>query len=441
MDSNETVGGEQKLSGLTRRSFLQATAAGAVASLATGCASTGRREGPAVLPPGGSPERIRVGVIGCGGRGTGAAKDCVKAAPGVEIVALGDLFKDRLDDSRRSLTEAGMGSQITDERCFVGFDAYKGVLACDVDLVILAAPPGFRPPHLAAAVAAKKHVFMEKPVAVDPGGVRTVMRASADASKAGLAIVAGTQRRHDPAYIETIKRIHGGSIGEIVAAQCYWNQEGLWVKARQAEWSDMEWQCRNWLYFTWLSGDHIVEQHVHNIDVINWVLQAHPVKAMGLGGRQYRTGPEYGNIYDHFSVEFEYPGGVRVLSTCRQIDKTSVRVGERVVGTKGTANPNGQIEGRRPWKYQPPDPPVNPYVQEHADLIASIRRGKPLNEGQQIAESTASAILGRMSAYTGREISWDWMMNSSKLDLTPARYEFGELQVDAVAIPGQTALV
>ena len=426
----------------TRRDFLKTSAIAAATSIVTGCASVPRRAaGPAVAPFGRTPERIRVGVVGCGGRGTGAAIDCVHSSPNVEIAALGDLFEDRLDECCAELSELGDKVQVTRDHRFVGFDAYQEVLACDVDLVILATPPGFRPLHLRAAIDAGKHVFMEKPVAVDPVGVRSVIASSDLALSKGLAIVAGTQRRHDPGYIETMRRIHEGAIGPIVAAQCYWNQGGLWVKPRQPAWTDMEWQCRNWLYFTWLSGDHIVEQHVHNLDVINWALKSPPVKCIGMGGRQARTGGEYGSIYDHFTVEYEYPAGVRVLSMCRQIEGASERVSEHLVGTKGTANPKNLITAKRGWKYEAPGEPVNPYVQEHADLVASIRRGRPLNEGRRIAESTLTAIMGRMSAYTGREISWDWVMNASQLNLTPAAYRMGELALEPVAVPGQTKLI
>jgi predicted dehydrogenase len=428
---------------LTRRDFLRASAVTAAATVVTGCASRPRtRRAPAYLPAVPLPERIRVGVIGCGGRGTGAARDCVKASPDVEIVALGDLFPDRLDACCQWLSELGPAMQVTSDRCFAGFDAYERVLACDVDLVILATPPGFRPAHLRAAIEAGKHVFMEKPVAVDPVGVRSVIGSSELALSKGLAIVSGTQRRHQPAYLETMKRIHDGEIGALVAAQCYWNQGDLWVKLREPGWSDMEWQCRNWLYFTWLSGDHIVEQHVHNLDVINWALRAVPIRCVGMGGRQSRIAPEYGNVYDHFAVEYEYPGGVRALSMCRQVGGTSDRVSERLVGTKGTCDPHGEIRrGKRVWKYEPEGEPVNPYVQEHVDLLASIRAGRPLNEGKRIAESTLTAIMGRMSAYTGREVSWDWVMNASQLDLLPPRLEFGEVPIEPVAIPGQTKLV
>jgi predicted dehydrogenase len=382
-----------------------------------------------------------VGVIGCGSRGTGAAIDCLNAAPNMQIVALGDLFQDRLDSCRARLTELGDAVSISGDRCFVGFDAYHGVLSCDLEMVILAAPPGFRPPHLAASIEAGKHVFMEKPVAVDPVGIRSVIASSELAATQGLGIVAGTQRRHQPGYVETMKRIGDGAIGDLVGGQCYWNQGGLWVKPQKPEWSDMEWQCRNWLYFTWLSGDHIVEQHVHNIDVINWAMNGPPVKALGMGGRQVRTAPKYGNIYDHFAVEYEYANGARVLSMCRQIDGTSHRVSERLVGTEGSADPGGMIQGKHAFTYEPVGEAVNPYVQEHTDLITSIREGRPLNEGKCIAESTMTAIMGRMSAYTGREISWKWAMNASKLDLTPPRYEMGDLPVGPVPKPGETELI
>ena len=429
---------------LSRRDFLTTSAIAAAATWAGGCIAGGRAApGPGIRPPRRAPLPLRVGLIGCGGRGTGAALDCVRSSPNVQIVALGDLFEDRLDKCCGTLGELGESFQVTGDHCFAGFEAYTQVLACDVDLVILATPPGFRPLHLWAAIEAGKHVFMEKPVAVDPVGVRWVLAASELAARKGLAIVAGTQRRHDPGYIETMRRIHAGAIGEIVAGQCYWNQGGLWVKRREPDWSDMEWQCRNWLYFTWLSGDHIVEQHVHNLDIMNWAMGSPPVKAVGMGGRQARTGEEFGNVYDHFAVEFEYPSGARVLSTCRQTEHASERVSERLVGTRGVADPSGEIHrrGRLRYKYEPEGEPVNPYVQEHVDLIASIRRGRPLNEGRQVAESTLTAIMGRMSAYTGREVSWDWVLNASELDLTPPAYELGDLPVEPVAVPGETKLI
>jgi predicted dehydrogenase len=388
-------------------------------------------------------DTIRVGLIGCGGRGTGAASDIVASSPGIEIVAMGDVVQDRVAKSRGVLAEKLAAQfKVDDAHAFVGLDAYRHVIGADVDLVILATPPGFRPVHLQAAVEANKHIFMEKPVAVDPVGVRVVLAASDLAREKGLAIVAGTQRRHDPKYIETIRRIHGGAMGDVVSGQVYWNQGGLWHYEREPGMSDTEWQIRNWLYFAWLSGDHIVEQHIHNIDVANWVLGAHPVRANGVGGRQVRVDPSYGHIFDHFAVELEYPSGARILSMCRQQDGTSRYVGERFTGTQGNASPSDQnpwIRGSQSWQWTAPGEPVNPYVQEHTDLVASIRAGAPLNEGRQVAESTLSAILAREAAYTGRIVTWDEIMTSD-LDLTPGPLAFGPLQVPPVPQPGVTKL-
>ena len=388
-------------------------------------------------------DTIKVGVIGCGGRGTGAAIDCLKADPGVEIVALGDLVPDRVESALAKLTKEYPGRvKVPADRQFKGFDNHQQVCAVpDVNLVILAAPPGFRPIHLKAAVDAGKHIFTEKPVAVDPVGYRSVVATAELAKQKNLAVVAGTQRRHQARYLELMKRIHDGQIGEIVAAQCYWNQGDLWVKPRTPEMSEIEWQCRNWLYFSWTSGDHIVEQHVHNIDVVNWAMGVMPKNVMGMGGRAARTAPEFGNIFDHFAVEYEYPNGVRVTSMCRQTKGAADRVEERIVGTKGVAwstSSATRITGEAPWTFEADE--TNPYVQEHIDLIASIRAGKPLNEGNQVADSTLSAIIGRMSAYTGRAMSWEWVVNTSKLDLSPKKYEFGPNPVDPVAIPGTTQL-
>ncbi len=420
--------------GMTRRDFIKTTSVASMATLAAAVSgSSGRCAG--------GSDAIRIGVIGCGGRGTGAAINAVNSAPGVEILALFDPFQDRIDKSLKTLLEKVPAAvKVKPETCFTGLEGYKKLLAIkNINYIVMAAPPGFRPIHLKAAVEAGKNVFMEKPVAVDPLGVRSVIASSELAAKKGLAIVAGTQRRHQKSYLELLKRIHDGAIGEVIGGQCYWNQGELWVIKQTPEMSDMEWQCRNWLYFSWTSGDHIVEQHVHNIDVVNWAFGATPVKVMGMGGRQVRTAPEYGNIFDHFAVEFEYPNGARVMSMCRQTPGCADRVEEKIVGTKGHAFGYGEIAGPNAWKFEGDEP--DPYVVEHTDLIASIRDGKPLNEGKRIAESTLCAIMGRMSAYTGRAISWDWAMNASKLDLTPAKFEFGPNPVDPVAVPGQTPLV
>jgi predicted dehydrogenase len=256
-----------------------------------------------------------------------------------------------------------------------------------------------------------------------------------------LSIVAGTQRRHQPAYLDIIQRIHDGAIGDILAASCYWVGDYGYYPAvlRKEGWSDVEAQVRNWNYYTWLSGDHIVEQHVHNLDIMNWALNAHPVKCFALGGRQQRTGPEFGHIYDHFAVEFEYPEAVRVQSLCRQNADTFSRVAENIVGTKGVANPARDIRGKEMYRFKGKD--ADPYVKEHMDLIEAVRSGKPINEAKTVAESTLCAIMGRMSAYTGQEVTWKFAMEDSKLDLMPKGLKFGDRPVDPVAVPGITKLV
>jgi myo-inositol 2-dehydrogenase / D-chiro-inositol 1-dehydrogenase len=417
---------------VSRRTFVQTAAAAAAAiGLPGGVYAAGS-------------DVLRVGVIGCGGRGTGAALDCMRGADGVEIVALGDLVPERITQCREQLTKRVSQDpalvpryKVADDRCFTGFDAYQKVIASDVQYVILATPPAFRPTHLAAAVAAGKHIFTEKPVAVDPAGIRSVLATYEQAQQKGLGIGAGTQRRHQAEYLATIARIHDGAIGEVLSGQVFWNQGGLWSREKKPEWTDVEWQIRNWLYFTWLSGDHIVEQHVHNIDVANWVLRAHPVKATGVGGRQWRTQPVYGHIYDHFAIDFEYPSGARVLSMCRQIDGTRGRIGEEFLGSKGASNAADKITGAHAWNWEKPERNVSPYVQEHTDLIASIRAGKPINELKQVAESTLTAIMGREAAYTGQEVTWDELSNSTQ-DLTPPQVAFGPLEVPPVAMPGRT---
>ncbi|MEO6436469.1 MAG: Gfo/Idh/MocA family oxidoreductase [Tepidisphaeraceae bacterium] len=426
----------QSNSNLSRRDMLKSTAA--VTAAAT-FASLGSNFAFAQ-----ASDKIRVGLVGCGGRGTGAAGDNVLTNENVELVALGDVFQDRINAAKGTLTQSlGAKYQVKDDHCFVGFDAYQKVIASDVDLVILATPPGFRPMHIAAAVDAGKHVFAEKPVAVDAGGVRSVIESAKKFKEKKLAFVAGAQRRHDVGYNEVIKRIHDGAIGELTGGNCYWNQGGLWMHPRKPEWSDMEWQLRNWLYFTWLSGDHICEQHIHQHDVMNWVFGGHPVSAYGMGGRQVRTDPAYGHIFDHFAVEYTYPNGARVLSFCRQIDGTDARVSEFVVGTKGKADPAASIKGETTYRFdrktEAPNALPSPYQQEHKDLVDSIRKGEPLNEAQQIAESTLTAIMGRMTAYTGKQIEWDQALNSQE-SLMPAKLEMGEIATPAVATPGKTQL-
>ncbi|MDX2260261.1 MAG: Gfo/Idh/MocA family oxidoreductase [Gemmatimonadales bacterium] len=421
---------------IDRRDFVvaAASAAGAIAL---------PRHAFAIGRPDADP--IRIGLVGCGGRGTGAARDALAASENVTLVAMGDIFPDRLASAREQFGKvaaenAGFAAKykVTPEKTFTGIDAYKQVLAADIDLVILATPPAFRPGHLEAAIAAGKHVFMEKPVCVDVAGALSIIKSSEAAASRNLAIVSGTQRRHDPMYRETIKRIHDGAIGDVIGAQVYWNQGPLWNLPRKPDWSDAEWQLRNWLYFTWASGDHIVEQHVHNLDVANWVIGALPIKATGMGGRQTRTGAEYGHIFDHFAIDYEYPNGVRVLSMCRQQDGTTSFVGERVQGTKGSSNARNRIMGATSWTH-PTMEGMNPYVEEHKNLVASIRAGAPLNEGRRIAESTLTAIMGREAAYTGKDVTWTQLLAAAQ-DITPRPFALGPMVVPPVPTPGVTTL-
>jgi len=431
MESGKNKG----FNGISRRDFLKTSAVLSGAVIAAGA--------PKIFAAG--SDKLKVGLIGCGGRGTGAAIDILTADAGTEIVAMADLFADRLENSLKEVKgkfpdriKAGKADTYT------GFDGYKKICErSDIDIVISAVPPGFRPIHLKAAIENGKHVFMEKPAGVDPTGIRSVIESSALAEQKGLSIVAGTQRRHQKHYVEIMKRIHDGAIGEIKTAYVYWNGSdmiGYWKwYERDGLPDNMTWQCRSWPWFVWTSGDHIVEQHVHNLDVANWALGDHPVSCMGMGGRQVRT---QGNIYDHFAAEYEYPSGVRVTSMCRQINNCTERVSETIVGTKGfsyTDSSTGYIEGENAYKYDGPNP--NPYVQEHVDMIAGIRSGKVLNEGKRVAESTMNAILGRMSAYSGRAIKWDWAMKASKLNLAPKKYEFGDLPARPLAVPGKTQLI
>jgi predicted dehydrogenase len=394
------------------------------------------------------PDTIRVALIGCGDRGTKDAIDCLKSTDSVELVAMADMFKDRLYSSLWRIKEQFTDKvKVTPETSFLGFDAYKKVIAMkDVDIVMLTTPPGFRPQMVKAAIEANKHIFMEKPGAVDPVGIRSLLASAELAEKKKLSIVVGTQQRWQPQYLELIKRIHDGRLGDVVGGQAYWNWgSSKWhFEHRKPGWSDMEWQIRCWPYFVWLSGDHIVEQHLHNMDVINWAIGSPPVSCLAVGGRQVRTGPEFGNIYDHFTAEYQYPDGIRVMSMCSQIEGSTPRVGERVVCTKGstyTTRGEGYIDdtkGRRIYKYE--DDIHSGEVAQYANLIKSIREGKPINECRRLAESTMTVILGRMSAYTGRMLSWKWAINS-KLDLSPGKYELGKLLVRPVAMPGKTPLV
>jgi len=383
---------------------------------------------------------IQAGVIGCGGRGLGAVADLLAADQSARIVALADLFPDRMNLCREQLK--GIGVQVLGGRCFVGFDAYAKLLALpEINYVILATPPHFRPIHLRAAVEAGKHVLVEKPVAVDGPGVRSVMESGELARQKGLSLVAGTQRRHRRDYQETIRRLRDGAIGELLIGRAYWEAGEVWFNGSDTQWPEMEYQCRNWYYFTWLSGDHIVEQHIDNLDVLNWVLGAHPVRARGNGGRQVRTGRLFGQIYDHFAVEFEYPNGARVHSFCRQTDGAEGHIGESVIGTRGTSNCRNLIavKGAEPWRFVAPF--TSGYIQEQVELIRSIRAGQPLNQARQLAESTLTAIMGREAAYSGQPVGWEQAYHST-WKLAPERYAFDAKPPSSqVPMPGQYKFV
>jgi predicted dehydrogenase len=427
-----------------RRDFLAASALVVPTILAARCATA---RAPSDLAPRQASESrgrpLRVGVIGCGGRGGGAAFDALRASPDTRLVALGDVFGDRVQGVAAGLAkEFGTRGEVPDSARFSGFDSYRMVLATDCDVVILTTAPGFRPAHFAAAVDAGKHVFFEKPVAVDPTGVRTVIEASERAAARKLCVVAGTQRRHERCYLQAMAMIRDGAIGQPVAARVYWNQGGLWSKEPDPARSDIENQVRNWLYHTWLSGDHVVEQHAHNIDVMNWAFDALPVRCTATGGRQVRTQPVYGAINDHFSIHYVFdggPAGERLgASMCRQQDGTDGAVEEVIIGTEGTmrlSSGSARCTGRVKWAFEGPNP--NPYLQEHIDLQEAIRGHAPyVNEGRRIAESTMTAIMGRMAAYTGKDLSWDVALNDP-MDLVPKDPRPGPGPVERVAMPGQ----
>ncbi len=422
-----------KPTGATRREFLAASVAG-------GAALAGVV--PAVHAAGG--DTLRIGLIGCGGRGTGAATQALRADRYVKLVAMGDAFADRLEASLSQLRSDGDivdKIDVKPDRRFTGFDAYKQVLASGVDVVLLATPPHFRPIHLRAAVEAGKHIFCEKPVAVDVPGARAALEASRKAKEKNLAVVSGLCWRYHHGKRETMKRVHDGAVGEIVALHTNYNTHGLWHKRREPGMSDMEWQVRNWLYFTWLSGDHIVEQHIHSLDKMAWAMHdAFPARAFGLGGRQSRTQPEFGHIFDHHAVCFEFDNGVKLFSYCRQQDGTHNDISDYILGTGGTCDVmKHAIKGKTSWRYHGGGKD-DMYQNEHDELFASIRSGKPINDGEWMTNSTLLAIMGRMATYTGQLITRE-MVHSSKEDLSPAKYEFGPLPTPQVARPGITKFV
>ena len=422
---------------LSRRQFLRSAGAAAVAG------AISAQESSAATPP---PETLRVGLIGCGGRGTGAVNQALRADPDVELVAMGDAFADRLEKSLRTLKgQEGIAEKVAvgEESCFVGFDAYEKVIASGVDVVLLATPPHFRPLHLKAAVEVGKHVFAEKPVAVDAPGVRSVLATSEEARRKGLSIVSGLCLRYSRGFREAIGRIQEGALGTIRAMQATDLRGPLWVKPREPGMTDMEYQMRNWYYFTWLSGDYYVEQHVHNLDVCSWVMNdEYPVSAIGVGGRQIRTGDEYGNIYDHHAVVFEYENGVKLYSNTRQQPNCANDVSAQVMGGRGVAlltDRDQRISTEETWVFQGEND--NFFQAEHDELFASIRSGHPINNGDYMARSTLLAIMGRMATYTGKKITWEQALSSQE-DLSPGGYDWKATPPESpIAIPGVTRFV
>src|SRR6476469_2265931 len=378
----------------------------------------------------GADEVIKIALIGCGGRGTGAAKQALLSNPKVQLVAMADAFRDNLDNSYKSLTtESASAKQsvknrvvVPDENKFIGFDAYQKAIPL-ADVVILATPPGFRPIHFEEAVKQSKHIFMEKPVATDPAGIQRVLKAAQEAKQKKLNVVVGLQRHYQNSYRELFKR--KDLIGDITSAQAWWNNDGVWVRPRQPNQTEMEYQMRNWYYFNWLCGDHINEQHIHNIDVINWFKGGYPVKAQGMGGREVRKGKEYGEIFDHHYVEFEYADGSILNSQCRHQPKTMSKVDELLIGTKGKiqcgaaniVDRNGKVLYQFDKKSE-----NNPYQTEHDELFAAIAKGEyKFWDAERGAYSTMTSILGRMATYSGQVIAWDKAINSG-LDLHPKAY-------------------
>jgi predicted dehydrogenase len=412
---------------LSRRSFLKrSTAAGGATAFTIVKPELVRGQGKAML---------KAGLIGVGGRGRQAVNDLLSGAENVEVVALADVFEDQLEKNLAWMKNDPRNARIAErvkvspEHRFVGFDSYKKLIASDVDIVMLCTPPGWRPIHFEAAVEAKKHIFCEKPFGTDPVGVQRFMRAARKSEELKLTVVSGAQRRANRQYVETIDRIRNGAIGDITAAYAYWvGTPVIQQKERDPKWGEMEWQHRAWYSFVWICGDQVVEQHLHNIDVINWVMGAHPVSVVAHGGRVWRPNTEiYGNIYDHLAADFVYPNGVRMSSYCRQYPGNLYRnVSELVVGTKGRSNCRDMGT-----------PGPRDYMHEHTKMVASIRgEGPYINEAMPVAESTMACIMARESAYSGIEITWEMAMNS-KLDLMPKAFGYdAKHEVTPIPVPG-----
>jgi predicted dehydrogenase len=444
---------------LNRREFLSsAVAAGAVGTLGTAgtllsSCNSGHGTSGGIVPllpeaewdiPASLPDQakdgkpLKAGLIGCGNRGVGAARDFLSAAPNVSIVALGDVFPDKVNEARKELNEK-FNQDIAEDKCFVGFDSYEKVIAADVDLVLLATPPVFRPIHFKAAVEARKHAFLEKPAAVDPVGARSIIATSREALAKRLVVITGTQRRHHRIYIEGYKQVQSGLIGEIQAANIYWNTGSHWYRNKEKGWTDVEAMIRDWGNWIWLSGDHIVEQHIHNIDVINWFTGKKPVKATGFGAHHHRS---TGDQYDMFAVDYLYEGDFHVNSLSRQMDGCSNNISEYILGTKGSWSSDGVIKdlkGNIVWQFDAEKEKAefaqtNAFVLEHVNLVNHIRDNQPISHAEATAVSTLTAIMGRQSAYTGKDVTWDDIIGSD-LNLLPPDLTLRNVDLSKYPIP------
>lgn len=419
----------------SRRQFLQTSAAAVVGGTLAGSLAV-----PTVHAAG--SDALKYALIGCGGRGSGAALNAMHADPSNKLTVLCDIFPDVLDRGYKVL-ERQLGAQfaVTKDNCFSGFDGYQQVMASDADVVMLCTTPHFRPQHLRAAVEAGKQIFCEKPVAVDGPGVRSCLESAKLAAEKNLNLVSGLCWRYDHGVRATMDKIKSGAIGDVVAIQENYLTGFLWHRGRKPEWSEMEYQIRNWMYFTWLSGDHNVEQHIHSLDKALWLNDDQPPAACyGLGGRQARTDEEWGNIYDHHAVVYQWPSGVNCFAFTRQMGECFNETEDFVWGTKGKAAvlKHEVTSGDKTWKYKGDKPSM--YDVEHVALAGAIKSGKTINNGTYQAYSTMLAIMGRMATYTGQKITWDMALGSQE-NLSPDKYEWGDVKVPSVAVPGQTKFV
>ena len=419
---------------MTRRRFLKtSTQITALAGLSVATQAYGSNN-----------DRIRVGLVGCGGRGTGAVRDALMAGPNIELVAMGDIFKAKVENSLTRLTRILRDEptkknsiKVKPDHCFAGLDAYKKVIDSGIDYVLLCTPPGFRPDHIEYAVKKGVHIFAEKPCATDAPGVRRILALENEMKRKGTGLLAGFNSRHVFHYADMVKAIHNGQLGDVKSLYAYFNTGNIWYREREDGMTLPEYRFHNWFHVDWLCGDHIVEQHVHNLDFCNWIMQGHPVRAYGMGGRQYHT-ERGGNIYDHFTIEYEYANGVRLTSMCRQIQGTDTKIGEEIVGTKGhgmIVSRKTQITGENARVFREHPNQHESHGQEHIDFVAALRRGEIPNDTRFLCESTLTAIMGRESAYAGKNITWDQILNSD-LQLTPPDIAAWDGSIRPVPKPG-----